>query len=70
MKMNLSLIQIFCNFSFVLGNDPPLVKTSSGKVQGYWAESYDGRQYAAFEGIPYAEKPLGKLRFEVGRRTF
>lgn len=47
------------------GEDPPVVKTPLGNVQGYWAKSVDGRQYAAFEGIPYAEKPIGNLRFEV-----
>lgn len=47
------------------GDNPPVVKIPLGAVQGYWAKSVDGRQYAAFEGIPYAEKPIGNLRFEV-----
>lgn len=48
-----------------LADDAPTVTTSLGVVQGSWAQSIDGRTYAAFEGIPYAEKPVGKLRFEV-----
>lgn len=48
-----------------LADDAPTVTTSLGVVQGSWAQSIDGRTYAAFEGIPYAEKPVGQLRFEV-----
>lgn len=44
-------------------NDVPIITTSSGKVEGYWAKSFDGRHYASFEGIPFAEKPLGELKF-------
>ncbi|KAJ8961877.1 hypothetical protein NQ318_021495 [Aromia moschata] len=43
---------------------PPEVTTPLGKVQGEWRISYDGRQYAAFLGIPYAKPPIGTLRFE------
>ncbi|KAJ8933691.1 hypothetical protein NQ318_008410 [Aromia moschata] len=45
---------------------PPEVVTPSGRLQGQWAISYEGRTYAAFEGIPYAQPPVGELRFEVG----
>lgn len=47
------------------GNTPPTVTTNYGKVEGLWKLSYEGRQYAVFEGIPYAKPPVGDLRFEV-----
>lgn len=43
----------------------PKVKTLNGVVVGHHRKSYNGRIYSAFEGIPYARKPVGQLRFEV-----
>ena len=40
-------------------------QTSSGGIQGYHKNSENGRQYLAFEGIPYAQPPIGELRFKV-----
>ncbi|CAH2002361.1 unnamed protein product [Acanthoscelides obtectus] len=45
-------------------NDHPQVETKLGKVEGTWRTSFNGRKYAAFEGIPYAKPPIGDLRFE------
>lgn len=47
------------------GADRPLVKTSLGELEGVWQTSAKGLQYAAFMGIPYAQSPVGDLRFEV-----
>lgn len=46
-------------------NAPPLVTTKYGNLEGFWKTSYEGRTYAAFEGIPYAKSPVGILRFKV-----
>nr|AIY69041.1 carboxyl/choline esterase [Chilo suppressalis] len=35
-----------------------------GALQGKIVEAYDGRKYYSFEGIPYAEPPVGDLRFK------
>lgn len=43
----------------------PRVKTPSGGIQGYYKISANGRSYEAYEGIPYAIPPVGKLRFKV-----
>ena len=39
----------------------PVADTSAGRVRGRWRD-VDGRS-AAFLGIPYAEPPVGELRF-------
>ncbi len=43
-----------------------IVETNSGPVRGKLFETlFDRRPYYAFKGIPYAEPPVGKLRFKV-----
>lgn len=37
---------------------PPIVETTAGRVSGFWREGS-----AAFLGIPFAEPPVGELRF-------
>lgn len=45
---------------------PPIVKTNSGDIQGSVATSFqDRRTYYSFRGIPYAQPPIGPLRFKV-----
>lgn len=45
--------------------DAPRVKTPLGPIKGYYKISGNGRQYEAYEGIPYALPPIGKFRFRV-----
>ena len=40
----------------------PVADTSAGRVRGRWRD-VDGIRSAAFLGIPYAEPPVGDLRF-------
>ena len=40
------------------------VETHGGKVSGKAMKSYNGRNFVAFNGIPYAEPPVGSLRFK------
>ncbi|XP_049939664.1 esterase FE4-like [Schistocerca serialis cubense] len=42
----------------------PMVQISDGKIRGIYDFAYYGRQFAGFIGIPYAEPPLGQLRFK------
>ncbi|CAH0669351.1 unnamed protein product [Chilo suppressalis] len=44
--------------------EPPSLDIDYGTVQGSWSNSLRGRPYACFEGIPYAEPPVGSLRFQ------
>ncbi|KAF2904245.1 hypothetical protein ILUMI_01926 [Ignelater luminosus] len=52
------------SISLSLGEDRPMVEISLGKVRGHYLQSYGGRKFAAFEGIPYAKPPVDELRFE------
>lgn len=43
----------------------PEVQTPLGGIRGFYDYSQNGRKYIAFEGIPYAQAPVGDLRFRV-----
>ncbi|KAK4880937.1 hypothetical protein RN001_004256 [Aquatica leii] len=43
------------------------VKLPLGSVNGHLSETWNGKQYIGFEGIPYATPPVGELRFEEPR---
>ncbi|KAE8751383.1 Carboxyl/Cholinesterase 09 [Frankliniella occidentalis] len=45
---------------------PPEAKVTEGTLRGKWANIPDySVQYAAFRGIPYAQPPVGMLRFKA-----
>lgn len=52
---------------FRRSNSAPTVRTSLGRVKGFNLTSRGGREYFGFYNVPYAEPPLGNLRFMVGR---
>lgn len=41
----------------------PQVTIPSGTVRGYFNKAFGGRNFASFEGVPYARPPVGKYRF-------
>lgn len=43
----------------------PIVQTHLGGIKGRYKDSYAGKKYEAYEGIPYAKPPVGKRRFQV-----
>ncbi|CAG9860252.1 unnamed protein product [Phyllotreta striolata] len=42
-----------------------IVEVHSGKIQGHVLKSGNGKDYYAFQEIPYAAPPIGKLRFRL-----
>lgn len=51
-------------FGFVFGEDEVL-QLDQGKLTGSILRSRNGREFKAFQGIPYAKSPTGDLRFKV-----
>ena len=43
---------------------PPQAATRSGRVEGRWCYSQQGRVCAGFYAVPYAAPPVGELRFK------
>lgn len=63
-----SLVLVFCVIvPFIYATDKfVLVQTASGPIRGKSASTiFDNKLYYAFKGIPYAEPPIGNLRFKV-----
>lgn len=71
--MNDSLLRYNTDCTYIVGvsgeDSLPLVEISNGWVQGTHQTSYNGRVYSSFQGIPYAQPPVGELRFEVIKRN-
>lgn len=59
-------IQLFARYSATMTE--PVVETSCGPVRGVVDRTCEGLEYCAFKGIPYAEPPIGELRFQVSWR--
>lgn len=44
----------------------PSVRTPAGELRGRWVEAGGGApRFAAYLGVPYAQPPVGALRFKV-----
>lgn len=43
----------------------PIVTIQEGQLQGTTGRNLDGEDFLQFFGIPYAEPPVGELRFQV-----
>lgn len=42
-----------------------LVKVNEGTLEGTHEQNPYGGTFSSFKGIPYAEPPIGELRFKV-----
>jgi hypothetical protein len=61
---------LYSSLAYLLGHLSILspyveVDTNYGRLRGTKTVARDGRPYIEFLGIPYAEPPVGDLRFEV-----
>jgi len=65
----LFVLLTFCALT-LLGDDNPTVIATLGQVKGSYLTSASGRKFSAFRGIPYAQPPLGSLRFKVINKFF
>ncbi|KAF5276537.1 hypothetical protein FQR65_LT03967 [Abscondita terminalis] len=45
----------------------PIIKTNQGDLRGKLCADHYGKPYYSFQGIPYAQPPLGDLRFKAPR---
>lgn len=43
----------------------PIVKINDGELKGVESINENGTKYYSFMGIPFAEPPVGNLRFKV-----
>lgn len=63
------LVNILLNFFYFYCNcdqiSEPVVVTKQGAVQGKIDNGVNGQNFFSFQGIPYAEPPIGELRFKV-----
>ncbi|XP_068140609.1 juvenile hormone esterase-like [Drosophila tropicalis] len=67
------LVTYFIAFIILLSQDTvfnlcsaqtgPVVNTTLGRIKGTIMESFQGKSIYAFRGIPYAQPPIGNLRF-------
>ena len=62
-------LDIYINFLSLavrnMSSSTIVVETKSGLVRGYKKNSSSGRGFFSFRGIPYAQAPIGKLRFQM-----
>nr|AJP62551.1 carboxylesterase [Oxya chinensis] len=58
------LIQLAIVPAFVLAQEYVTVDTQEGTLRGQLSQTYTGNPIYRFEGIPYAEPPVGDLRFQ------
>lgn len=59
------VLMTFGAITFLCEDSNPTAETSLGQIRGSYLTSASGRKFAAFRGIPYAQPPLGSLRFKV-----
>lgn len=63
--MLVSLLVLLCALGvYTSQHERPSVHLKQGSLQGVYQTSRYGRKFAAFQGLPYAQPPVGDLRFK------
>lgn len=69
MKTVLAVIVVVAVLVAVAGGaaakEIPISETEGGRISGILEETVNGREFFSFYGIPFAQPPVGKLRFKV-----
>ena len=61
----ISLIDIYVRILFINVVSAVILTTKQGILKGGIEKSRGGRSFYSFYGIPFAEPPVGELRFKV-----
>lgn len=66
------IVIVFDFLNYTPRNDilAPETQIAQGILRGQYLETSSNRKISAFTGIPYAEPPVGNLRFEVRTKVF
>lgn len=63
------LVVILLNIQYFSGYcdevSDPVVTIEQGSLKGKIQSGVNGQKYYSYQGIPYAEPPIGELRFQV-----
>ncbi|KAK4880590.1 hypothetical protein RN001_008736 [Aquatica leii] len=60
-----TVILVCVCFTITTQNENPLLKIDQGILKGTFRKSLTGKEYRSFTGIPYAQPPVGELRFKM-----
>ncbi|XP_037299218.1 LOW QUALITY PROTEIN: esterase E4 [Manduca sexta] len=64
-QLAVTLGACYCSTNVSVPKDNPIVTVKQGKVKGAVKSLPDGKTYYSFKGIPYAQPPVGNLRFQA-----
>lgn len=64
------LIAVTCILYNFLATSASEIEISEGLVSGVHLKTHDGREISAFLGVPYAEPPIGHLRFVFNEKKY
>lgn len=65
LRVALFLLLFIVDVTTANSGSAPIVEIRHGKLKGSVLKSYNGRDYHAFKGVPYAKPTSGLLRFKV-----
>ncbi|XP_017781981.1 PREDICTED: esterase FE4-like [Nicrophorus vespilloides] len=63
------ILCLILGFIILCDGQENIVETEGGKLRGATMKNYKGEDFLAFMSIPYAEPPLGPLRFKALERV-